>query len=62
MTYSLQGNAAEVKALVRNIHQYSHLLVFLLSGSKETSAGISAFEVALYDNLQAALKEYAVYV
>lgn len=62
MTYSLQGNAAEVEALVRNIHQYSHLLVFLLSESKEISAGISAFEVALYDNLEAALKDFAVYV
>ncbi|SJL12628.1 uncharacterized protein ARMOST_16057 [Armillaria ostoyae] len=55
-----KGNVAEVKALVRNIHQYSHLLVFLLSESKETSAGISAFEVALYDNLEAALKDFAV--
>ncbi|KAK0443258.1 hypothetical protein EV421DRAFT_1903757 [Armillaria borealis] len=46
-----KGNAAEVKALVRNIHQYSHLMVFLLrvSEPKETSAGISAFEAALKD-------------
>ncbi|PBK65132.1 hypothetical protein ARMSODRAFT_978545 [Armillaria solidipes] len=55
-----KGNAAEVDALVRKIHQYSHLLVFLLSESKGTSAGISAFEVALYDNLGVPLKDFAV--
>ncbi|KAK0186875.1 hypothetical protein F5146DRAFT_1227420 [Armillaria mellea] len=46
------GNAAEIDALLRKIYQYSHLLVVLLIKSKGTSAGISAFEVALYDNLE----------